>query len=360
VSKKEYYLQDGTTIYDLTTGEKLERTAEVLMKVRKGILIVWDDRETFQRKNKKLRLPYVYKTKKGREYLLSTSLTSSFLREVLYDYFECSAVVVEAPAGILCFYGKNQQYLISRDQQEKETFIQSFYQGIEPERIDIEKAVSLVLPKSYTKQIALAVAVGVLFGSGYFIYDLLFAPPPPPPPTAVQQQPPPPPTEFSEVGSSQKFLTALLKSRLGGYQLVKRIDFTSRTVNLLSAVPEKGFVKQGSWYEKKNVQLKRPQLTEVKVTKDFTYCYDLLIHKWKGKVLTVGEKSITVKLDGKVREDKAVELIRDLKGCPVSVKGEMSIDPTDLKNVQYQLTVVLYKMDTKAYNSSLPLYYEQY
>lgn len=360
MSKKTYYLQDGTTIYDLTTGKKLERTAENLIKVRKGILIVWDNKETFQRKNKKLRLPYVYKTKRGKEYLMTTTLTSAFLREVLYDYLEASAVVVEAPAGILCFYGRNQQYLISKDEQERETFIQSFYQGIQPERVSIEEAVALVLPKSYTKQIALAAVFVMLLGTGYFIYDLLFVPPPPPPPSAVQQQPPPPPTEYTEVGSSQKFITSLLKSKIDGYQLVKRIDFTSRTVDLLSAAPEEGFVKQGSWYEKKNVQLPSPKPEQVKVYKDFTTCYNLLVHDWKGKVLAVSDKFITIKLEGNTTERKAVELLRELKGCPVSVKGEMTIDPTNLKDIHYQLVVVLYKLDEKAFNSSLPLYYEQY
>ena len=241
--------------YDVITGEKLGTIA-----IQNGTIVDLDSsNQNYTVKDRKESgMPFIYKTrdKENPKFYMSYNLTLHYLRDVAYDYLgipKSVGLVVESPTFLIVFLGNKSDIFFSKDPEERRTFLESFFQGIEYKNISLEELVKVVTPQLPFALIlvVLLILIGFL---GYFAYSMLFsvdeeelqkftAPPPPPPP----------PSEFIDIGFTQAVLDGLIRFPLKPVEVIKNINFSSGYITLFSIIPEEGFKKDENGYKKTGV-----------------------------------------------------------------------------------------------------------
>ncbi|MBX6424231.1 hypothetical protein [Thermosulfurimonas sp. F29] len=179
-------------LYSAETGERIPPTEAG----RYRILHVTSVRSHVVRDRPAGRFPYTYRTRDGR-YMMASTLTLPFLRDAVTDHRQISAVLFTTPAmAIACLGHRYEVVHLPRDPAEArealDRFASNFYQGVQYAVIPLEKAITLVQPRTRKPLIVAAIAgfilcLSFLLGGGGEETPNL--PPPPPPGTQTTHQP---------------------------------------------------------------------------------------------------------------------------------------------------------------------------
>jgi len=133
---QKVFLFDKDEYFSALTGERVNK-----MKTMSGIIIQKSqtNQTSHSIKEKKANTLFLYQTKDKKKYIMANSITTNFMRDVLFDYFGTNAVVVKMPSFILVFFGHNRQEVIKiqgKNEKDIESTLGTIYQGIEYETIE--------------------------------------------------------------------------------------------------------------------------------------------------------------------------------------------------------------------------------
>jgi hypothetical protein len=348
--KKEIFLRDGYNIY-AETGEKVE----AIQVPRDAIVILFTNQVYHLKRAKKSRGKYVYKLKNG-EWIISNDLTTTFLREVLFDYYGKNAIVVDAKRIAITLFGEEQEYKVfpkseipdDRLEEEKKNFYNSVYQGVDYIVVPVEEALNRVIQKSKLIYI-LPVAVLVILAGGYFLFaggggeeEL----PPPTKPHKVKHHV----IKYSEsdlkISRTRQILQALVEvqNNLKPWWYIEQIDFGGGVIKLRSMLPDEGFKKNGNWFEGMvRIPLKvKPQTVDYS---NWQWCLNEFAKEGAEIKANLPDR---VRLTLKKKEitwEEIKKVLNLLNSCPVYAIGTIkALYPPE--KAQLKLTITLYKKRT--------------
>lgn len=304
------YLRVERRIYDFETGQKVEDLTKV-----KGYIIEFTDLQPHTRKPKKVSsFQYVYRAKDKKAYIVSPSLASTFLRDVLFDYTGKNRVVITGKGIILAFFGEHQEYLLSTDEEERQKFLEKLYQGLDYEEIPVEQVIKLV-SKDYKPLIAgLSVALVVLIGAVFLFnssdeevdlskYQI-----------KQNQQPVVVNPEKQAVMETVAFIDNLSNLNISPWGFVKEINFSGKEITLGSLLPAEGYKKNGEYYEKTvkfSGGIKEPD-------KDVKECFEYLKNN---EIEFVSNKYVEFRIDKSMTVKDLEKFLKQIDGCPVNIQG---------------------------------------
>ena len=307
-NSSEVFLRYNRKLYSFESGKEVS-----VHEARKGTVIEFSTAKTFRESDRKISARYVYRKKNG-TYVASASLTTAFLHEVLKDVYG-ENVVIEGKKLLVAFLGEKQEVIFAENEEEKEEVLQHFYQGIDFTRVDVKKAVSLVLKKDY-RFVALAFTFTVLA----FLFLILFSGEEenyiPELPPAVVKEPKNP--ELQAVSQTNGFIREVLTlhKHLNVASFVADVDFTNRAVRLYSFIPSEGFSKGNPYFEKAQVL----SFEEREPFKDLGNCRKVL-YEFRAEPYFITENFEEYLLSAELDIEKAFSFLKDIYGCPAEIHG---------------------------------------
>jgi len=351
MSKKKVFLKDGFNIYSAETGRKID----VVELPKDAVLIVYTKQSYHQRRQKKSGGKYVYKLRGGKEWLIANELTTSFLKEVVFDYFETSAVAIDAKRLALVFFGDTQEYKtfpveeVSDDrlEEEKENFYEGIFQGVPYKVVPIEEVLKLVETKPIWLYFLPLGALAVLGAVGYMLLgggeeEL---PPPTKPMTVVK---PRKQTIFEtdlKIARTRKVLEALkeVQENLKPWWYIEQIDFGGGTIRIRSMLPDEGFKKMGkSWYEGVvRIPLRIKKIPKIDYS-NWNECLTFFLKE--GADIRVNMPDIVKLRLSKRKADwkKVSEILTEIGNCPAYTTGTVRSNyPPNGADIELEIT--LYK-----------------
>jgi len=338
---RKYFLKVENSFYNFDTGEKVD----ILSLPRGAEIIVFTPHAVHQKKRSKGRAKYIYRLKKTKEYLLSNELTTTFLREVLFDYFNTNAVVLSGEKGFVAFFGEQQEWGIA-DGEERKKALERIYQGIPYVEVDIEQAVKLVKKKNL---LPIFIFAGIFGIGGFFLYNFLFSSPdinhiPRKKLHRKVVRPIRINPEDLKIFRTRKVIETLAEVQKGlkPWWYVKSIDFERGEIRLRALIPDEGFKKVKNWYE---------GVVRVPV-KALTHKVEIKTLPWKeclsefAKYNATIERNlktfITLNIDKNGNWKEVSGLINTIYNCPVSAQGSIAAQKNPEK-VFINLKLTLYK-----------------
>jgi len=325
--------------FDTETGKEVTSTEAL-----KGLVLIFREEKTYVERRSKARYRYAYKTRDG-TWILSNEFSTSFLGRVLEDFLGKNQIAVTAPALVLTFFGDRQDYLISTSLEEKQKFLEIFFQGVPFKEISLKDALSLVIKRNRKFLIFLALLPVALFPLLFWLSDSgndetlrlkKF--------TVSQKMVKPvkplSPKEISIRLTEGKIerLDEVLKN-VKPWQYVARLDFSVGKAVVKSMKPDIGFVREGNWFKREVSLLKR---SDVKPFKTFSWCYS--------KIQTLGGvivKNLPDKVEFRLKKDttnwkEISELLKIIYGCPADLRGTVWAEPLPTR-VHMSISVTLFR-----------------
>jgi len=143
------YLLQKDEYYSLKTGEKVTR-----LVATKGTVVQISETglTNYIVKDKKVNnIPYIYQSKDKKEYIMSQSLTTNYMRKVLFDYYDKNAIIVTTPSFLIIFLGYQNQKIIklnNHSKEEIENMIGNIFQGVKFEHLELATFLDIVGKKT--------------------------------------------------------------------------------------------------------------------------------------------------------------------------------------------------------------------
>ena len=348
---KQVFLKDGFNIYSAETGEKVD-----IVDVPKNAIMVIYTRQIYHQKRKnKTGGKYVYRLKSTKEWLIANELTTTFLKEVVFDYYNTTAVVIDADRLSIAFLGDTQEYRVfpkskipdEKLEEEKKSFYESIFQGIPYKRITVDEVLKLVKTKPIWLYILPAGAILFLGTAGYLFFGTggnENLPPPLSNPFKVIK----PQIHYSDsdikISRTRELLKKLkeVQKNLKGWQYINEIDFGEGIIKIRSMLPDEGFKKINKiWYEKEvkiPVRVK-PQKVDFSNWDECLWFFvnensDILANQRKFIKLKLVEKNISFK--------KLSQILTKIAQCPVYVTGDVKTKYPP-EGAKLELEITLYK-----------------
>jgi hypothetical protein len=166
------YILQKDEYYSLKTGEKVTR-----LVATKGTVVQISETSltNYIVKDKKVNnIPYIYQSKNKKEYIMSQSLTTNYMRKVLFDYYEKNAIVVATPSFLIIFLGYQNQKIIklnNHSKEEVENMIGNIFQGVKFEHLELATFLDTVGKKTKRLPFVLLGLSLLFFG---FMYMQMF------------------------------------------------------------------------------------------------------------------------------------------------------------------------------------------
>jgi hypothetical protein len=338
---RKYFLKVENSFYNFDTGEKVD----ILSLPRGAEIVIFTHHVVHQRKRTKGRAKYIYRLKKTKEYLLSNELTTTFLREVLFDYFDTNAVVLSGKKIFVVFFGEQQEWGIAEG-EERIKALERIYQGIPYVEVDIEQAIKLVKKRSL---LLLFIVLGIFTVGGIFIYNFLFAPPDignvPRKKihrrlhTPIRINP-----EKLKILRTRKVIETLAEVQKGlkPWWYIKSIDFGRGEIRIRSLLPDEGFKKVRNWYEGK---VKVPVKVSFEKEKVTALPWKECLIKFANYNATIErnlQTFITIDIDKEGSWKEVSDLLNTIYNCPASAQGSI-VAQKNPEKVFINLKITLYK-----------------
>jgi len=139
------YLLQKDEYYSLKTGEKVTR-----LVATKGTVVQISETSltNYIVKDKKVNnISYSYQSKDKKEYIMSQSLTTNYMRKVLFDYYDKNSIIVATPSFLIVFLGYQNQKIIklnNHSEEEIENMIGNIFQGVKFEHLELATFLDIV------------------------------------------------------------------------------------------------------------------------------------------------------------------------------------------------------------------------
>jgi len=313
------YFKVGEHYFDTETGNEVKPNEAL-----KGTVVVFREEKTYMERRNKARYRYAYKARDG-TWILSNELSTPFLRRILEDRFGDKQIALLSPALVLTFFGNRQGYLVSSDADERQKFLETFFQGTPYREVDLKSALALVI--NNRKKFLILTALGSLM---FPLLLLLLTE------TGEENNLP----QLKKFSLSRKAETKRVKplspkdisisltegkierlvevlESLKPWQYVAKVDFSVGKVVVKSVKPDLGFIKEGNWFKKEVSILKR---SDRKPFKSFESCLKEL--QFLGGEIT---KNLHAKVELRIRGssdwDKVAKILNAVYGCPADLRG---------------------------------------
>jgi len=348
---KKIFLKDGFNIYSAETGKKVD----IVNVPKDAIMIIYTQQTYHQKRKKKTSGKYVYRLKSSKEWLIANELTTSFLREVVFDYYNTTAIVLDANRLSIAFFGDTQEYKTfpideipeEKLEEEKKNFYESIFQGVLYKVVAIDEVLKLVETKPIWLYALPAGVLVVLGAVGYLIFggggnENL------PPPTKNPFRVVKPQVRYSDsdikITRTRELLRKLreVQENLKGWQYISQIDFGGGTIKVRSMLPDEGFKKINKvWYEKKiKVPLRvKPQKVDYS---NWNECLAFFGDE-KADIRANTKNSIKLSLREKdVSFRKVAQILTEIARCPVYITGTIKTKYPP-KEMNLELEITLYK-----------------
>lgn len=131
--------------YSLKTGEKITR-----LVATKGTTIQISETNltNYIIKDKKVNnITYCYQSKDKKEYIMSQSLTTNYIKKVLFDYYDKNAIIIVTPSFLIIFLGHQNQKILQINKHSKkeiENMIGNIFQGVKFEYLELATFLDIV------------------------------------------------------------------------------------------------------------------------------------------------------------------------------------------------------------------------
>jgi len=305
----EVFLRYNRKLYSFDTGKEV-----TVHEARSGIVIEFSTAKTFRESDRKVSARYVYRKKNG-TYIASSSLTTAFLHEVLKDIYG-ENVAIEGKKLIVAFLGEKQEVFFVEEEKEKEEILNHFYQGIDYTRVDVRKAVSLLLKKDHRIPVIFAflILITLMFLMFFPTGEEEFIPESVP---VIPEKPVNP--ELQTVLRTNGFIREVLKlhERMNVAEFVGDVDFTNRAVRYFSFIPSEGYTRGNPYFEKAEVL---NSTNNEKPFKTLRECREIL-YRFGAEPFFITENFEEYILSGEADIDKVFSFLKEIYGCPAEIHG---------------------------------------
>jgi len=350
---QKVFILDKDEYYSALTGEKVNK-----IKTMKGIIVQKSQtsQSSHSIKEKKAHTPFCYQTRDKKKYIMASQITTNFMRDVLFDYFDTNAVVVKMPSFIIAFFGHNRQEIIKtkgKTEKDIESILGGIYQGLDYKTIEFSNFLSLVKKETKILPIVLLVCSILLVVAVYVNMENeadLEAEQNWKNQMALKEMNKPKSniiTDFKLVGifNTSELIKGLFNVSLDAGSFVGDFDIGQSRLVIYSLAPMKNSFLKGSFFKRtvriptKMQYIKKP--FKIRSAKE---CMALL-GKYEDVLMLNSIQNEKIEFsfhDKKMSTDKLSSFFKDIYKCPIVIK-EGHVKYVNLENRSVQLHLQLMK-----------------
>jgi len=165
------YLLYKDSYYNLRTGKEVDKIVTA-----RNIVITVNETNTanfLTKKSKISSIPYCYKMKKTKDYIMSQNLTSNYMKAMLFDYYDTNSIVITSPSFLIIFLGHKTQKIIKIKElstEEISSSLGNIFQGIHFKHIELIDLIKIVKRKQKVLPY-LVLTTLIIFITAWYIYS---------------------------------------------------------------------------------------------------------------------------------------------------------------------------------------------
>jgi len=343
------YLKKEEHYYCSETGEEVEYVT-VSVGSKKGIVVEISENQTItyterDKENKSSKYRYHAKDNDGNKWIHASSLTTIFLKRVLFSEYNTTAIVIKSDAFVISLFGggvTTLKNITEIPEAEIELYLESIFQGIQYTEVPLASAISLVIKKPI-KQIIIGIFLIFMMIALYLINSFT---------TEIREKEIriarygtnkiiKPLTEVEkDVYRSMKLINALMKHENSRYGFIGRLDFSLNQFTEFSLVPLIGFKKDFYLFKKIYTGINRNNVS--RISKGEIKPYDsCLVYFLDDEVIEMTDTMIHLNVEKYMSVGELYTYFKKLQNCPLSITGGVNMKNIATRKVN--MSVKLYK-----------------